>query len=98
MVFQPTEQQQAVIQHEEGPVLVIAGPGAGKTFHWHYKRGRVTLKKQAAALPKCFQKAYYESTHGAHHAEITPPVRHELQEPVLGSGYGCLPAQELCPR
>ena len=32
MDFQPTPQQQAVIHHEEGPVLVIAGPGAGKTF------------------------------------------------------------------
>lgn len=32
MDFQPTQQQQAVINHDEGPVLVIAGPGAGKTF------------------------------------------------------------------
>lgn len=28
----PTLQQQAVIRHTEGPLLVIAGPGAGKTF------------------------------------------------------------------
>lgn len=32
MDFKPTAQQQAVINHEEGPLLVIAGPGAGKTF------------------------------------------------------------------
>uniref|UniRef100_UPI0013EB19E4 UvrD-helicase domain-containing protein n=1 Tax=Desulfovibrio sp. ZJ369 TaxID=2709793 RepID=UPI0013EB19E4 len=32
MDFQPTPQQQAVITHENGPVLVIAGPGSGKTF------------------------------------------------------------------
>ncbi|WP_301000908.1 UvrD-helicase domain-containing protein, partial [uncultured Bilophila sp.] len=32
MDFRPTDQQQAVIFHDEGPVLVIAGPGAGKTF------------------------------------------------------------------
>ena len=32
MDFRPTDQQQAVITHDEGPVLVIAGPGAGKTF------------------------------------------------------------------
>lgn len=32
MSFAPTTQQQAVIQHTEGPLLVIAGPGAGKTF------------------------------------------------------------------
>lgn len=27
MDFKPTAQQQAVINHEEGPLLVIAGPG-----------------------------------------------------------------------
>ena len=32
MDFRPTEQQQAVIAHDEGPLLVIAGPGSGKTF------------------------------------------------------------------
>jgi DNA helicase-2/ATP-dependent DNA helicase PcrA len=28
----PTKQQKAVIRHTEGPLLVIAGPGAGKTY------------------------------------------------------------------
>ena len=32
MDFHPTDQQQAVITHDEGPILVIAGPGSGKTF------------------------------------------------------------------
>ena len=27
----PTTQQQKVIQHTDGPLLVIAGPGSGKT-------------------------------------------------------------------
>ena len=32
MVFSPTQQQQQIIDHNEGPLLVIAGPGSGKTF------------------------------------------------------------------
>ena len=32
MPLTPTPQQQATIEHSEGPLLVIAGPGAGKTF------------------------------------------------------------------
>ncbi len=32
MPVTPTKQQQEVILHTEGPLLVIAGPGAGKTF------------------------------------------------------------------
>lgn len=32
MIYQPTPQQEAIIKHTSGPMLVIAGPGAGKTF------------------------------------------------------------------
>ncbi|MGI8818372.1 MAG: UvrD-helicase domain-containing protein, partial [Gemmatimonadales bacterium] len=32
MSFQPTRQQQKAIEGALGPALVIAGPGAGKTF------------------------------------------------------------------
>lgn len=32
MAFSPTPQQRAIIEHGNGPALVIAGPGAGKTF------------------------------------------------------------------
>lgn len=32
MAFIPTPQQKAIIEHDNGPALVIAGPGAGKSF------------------------------------------------------------------
>ncbi len=32
MPLSPTKEQQAIIAHSDGPLLVIAGPGSGKTF------------------------------------------------------------------
>jgi DNA helicase-2/ATP-dependent DNA helicase PcrA len=32
MPFNPNEEQRKVIEHSDGPLLVIAGPGSGKTF------------------------------------------------------------------
>ena len=31
--FVPNKEQEEVIDHKDGPLLVLAGPGSGKTFH-----------------------------------------------------------------
>ena len=32
MTQAPTDEQQAIIDHKDGHLLVLAGPGSGKTF------------------------------------------------------------------
>ena len=32
MTQTPTDEQQAIIDHKDGHLLVLAGPGSGKTF------------------------------------------------------------------
>ena len=29
------EAQRAIVSHSDGPLLIIAGPGSGKTFRYH---------------------------------------------------------------
>lgn len=86
------EAQRAVIGHDEGPLLVIAGPGSGKTFSLVLRALNLLLQERARpgemVLCTFTEKAAYELQDRIASAARTVGYTGDLSELRVGTIHG----------